>query len=106
MAQKDPRVPPTPRAEATRRLLEVKNLHETARELALAWIAADQWGDPNCSDAYEKFFLDEAKCPEELADALIIKRADLIVVRAYASRLVGQTRRMMAGAVLVEEDGA
>lgn len=84
----------------------MKNLHETARELALAWIAADQWGDPTVPESYEKFFLDETKCSEELADALIIKRADLIVVWAYASRLVGQTRRMMAGAVLVEEDGA
>lgn len=42
--------------------------------------------------------------PETIHESL--GRTDLIVMRAYASRLVGQTRRMMAGAVACEEDGA
>lgn len=70
------------------------NFHKTARDLAVAWIACDQWGDPACSVAYQEFFLaEDGRCPEELADRLLMGRTDLLLVRAYAARLVGQTRR-------------
>jgi hypothetical protein len=87
--------------------------YETARELALAWIATGNWGDPNCSDAFAEFYT-RAEFSDELADALVTNRSDVIIIRAYAARLVGQFRRALAFDPMpaqtvwpvVEEDGA
>ena len=82
------------------------NIVDTARELALAWIAADQWGEPTVSESYQQFFLDESKCPISLAESLLMNRSDLIIVRALASKQVAATRRLVAMADVTEEDGA
>lgn len=90
------------------------NISDTARDLALAWVAAGHWGDPNCNDAYEAFFLSGADCPDSLADALVTNRSDIIIIRAYAARMIGQHRRALSFEPMpaknrwpqTEEDGA
>ena len=85
-----------------------------ARDLALAWWVSDHWGDPNCSDAYRSFLLDDKACPVRLAESLVYDhRSEIQVIRAYASRLLGQMRRAYSFDVMparqmwpVEEDGA
>lgn len=92
----------------------MSNLVETARELALAWIAADQWGEPTVTESYTDFFYNKAKCSDELADMLIGGRTDLIIVRTLASKQVAQCRRALAFDPMpaknrwpqTEEDGA
>lgn len=86
---------------------------EAARELAKAWVAQDHWGDPNCSDAFADFYT-RAEFSDELADALVTNRSDIIIIRAYAARIVGQFRKALSFDVMparnawpvTEEDGA
>ena len=84
-----------------------------ARDLAFAWWVSDHWGDPTCSEAYEQLFYLKNACSDSLADALVVNRSEIQVIRAYASRLLGQMRRAYNFDIMpakqtwpVEEDGA